>query len=155
MSQNPADVASVPIVEIATEVYYQLEMYFDNPDRLGAFQYCRSGSHTNWGCTDRSIIHPWLKDLYRTARSASTKFLYTFSDTGRLFHDYAYWNSMYPQDIIDEHLYDDTPWLHANLYAGGKKFTKPWLASEVGCASGHVDCTYSGTLSTRVDSWWQ
>ena len=82
MSQNPADVASVPIVEIATEVYYQLEMYFDNPDRLGAFQYCRSGSHTNWGCTDRSIIHPWLKDLYRTARSASTKFLYTFSDTG-------------------------------------------------------------------------
>ena len=61
---------------------------------------------------------------------------------------------MYPQDIIDEHLYDDTPWLHANLYAGGKKFTKPWLASEVGCASGHVDCTYSGTLSTPVDSWW-
>jgi hypothetical protein len=154
ISQNPTDVAAMPVVELATEVYYQLEMFFDNPDRLGAFQNCRSGSRTNWDCVDRTIIHPWLKDLYRTARSASTAFLYTFADTGRLFHDYAYWNSMYPQDVIDEHLYDNAPWDHAKLYANGREFTKQWLATEVGCSSGNVYCTYSGTRSTAVDSWW-
>ncbi len=148
------DVATAPILELQTEPYYQLERYFNNPSRLGAFRSCAGSSQSNWGCVDRQIIHPWLSSLYRTARIASHRFLYTFSDTGRLFEDQSYWQRMYPQDIIDEHLYDNAPWRRASYYRQALHFRKPWLASEVGCASGNTGCTYSGTASAPVDRWW-
>ena len=154
LAGNSVDVSTAPIVELANEPYFQFEEYFNDPSNLGRFRACASNGRTDWGCVDTKIIHPWLSELYATARQASTRFKYTFSDTGRLFENYGYWSRMYPQDLIDEHLYDSAPWAKAWLYARGRRFPKPWIATEVGCDTGAVSCTYSGTASAPVDEWW-
>jgi len=154
LARNSIDVAAAPIIELANEPYFQLEEYFNDPAHLGRFKSCASEGRTDWGCVDQRIIHPWLVDLYQTARRASSKLLYTFSDTGRLLENYAHWSRMYPEDLIDEHLYAGDPWDHTALYARALRFTQPWIATEVGCATGNVGCTYSGVASSPVDSWW-
>jgi hypothetical protein len=154
LSVDSTDVAAAPIIELANEPYFQFERYFNNPAHLGQFGRCASSGQTDWSCVDEQIIHPWLTDLYRTASRASNRFLYTFSDTGRLFENYAYWIKMYPEDLIDEHLYDSKPWMHASKYAQAQTFTQPWIASEVGCDVGDASCTYDGTVSAPTDTWW-
>ena len=61
-------------------------------------------SHTQWQFRARAP---------RPMRVAS----YTVSDTTRLLKDYRSWRTMYPVDVYDIHVYDDTPWAHADLYA--------------------------------------
>jgi len=163
LEANATDVATAPFIEIQNEPYYQLETYFADPSNLGAFRStCAPEGKTDWGCVDRRIIHPWLVDLYHAARQAApTGFYYSFSDTGRLFEDYNYWSKMYPGDIINEHVYDSTPWLHASLYKRGRQFRKPWIVTEAGCDSGDVACTYVGQpagpgqqSAIAPDEWW-
>lgn len=155
LAANPIDRATAPLIELQNEPYYQLEEYFKDPARLGAYQGCAHVTVTDWGCVDTRIIHPWLKALYRAARSAAPHgFYYSFSDTGRMFEKYAYWSRMYPGDIINEHVYDSTPAIHRNLYSRGRFFRKPWIVTEAGCNVGAVSCTYDGTNAAVADNWW-
>lgn len=154
MARNATDVATAPIIELANEPYYQFETYFNDPSHLGSYGSCADSGRTNWQCVDQRIIHPWLTALYKTARTTTHKFLYTFSDTTRLFEDYAYWIKMYPEDLIDEHLYDSNPAVQAQEWAQARQFGLPWIATEVGCNVGDVTCTYNGTAAAGPDSWW-
>ncbi|HZT96487.1 MAG TPA: hypothetical protein VFB34_06585 [Chloroflexota bacterium] len=161
LAANPGDVHTAPIIELQTEPYYQLEQYFADPTKLGAFASCGSSIDTgpvSNGCIDRRIVHPWLVDLYNTARAASKRFLYTEADTGRLLTtnaaDQRYWISMYPADVYDIHAYAGTPWLEAGRWASGRNLPKPWFAGEAGCGSGNIGCTYNGRNAAPVDRWW-
>jgi hypothetical protein len=158
LSQNAVDTETAPLIELQNEPYFQLEQYFRNPDALGKYGSCAHNGVVNTWCVDKEIIRPWLGALYDTARAAApTGFLFSFSDTGRLFNDYARWGAMYPGDIINEHVYDSTPWAHEQRYARALHFQQPWIVTEAGCNVGRSTCTYSGNVSTggaAVDSWW-
>jgi len=153
------DRSAVAVVDLQTEPYYQLEQYFDRPNRLGRFGRCAQPSGVvHSACIDRRIVHPWLMDLYRTARSASPYFLYTEADTGRLLTTsesrQRYWVSMYPADVYDIHVYAASPSHEASRWRTGRRLPKPWFAGEAGCASGDTACTYSGVQAEPVDAWW-
>jgi hypothetical protein len=112
-------------------------------------------------CVDVNIIAPWLHDLYTTAKAAGPGLSFTVSDTGRLlttdtshYSSQSWWVSMYPVDVYDIHLYNDTPWNYASRWATGRNLPKPWFAGEVGCASGDTACTYNSTTASAVDQWW-
>lgn len=159
LAADPAARHTVAVMDLETEPYYQLEQYFNDASHLHAFGSCSNGTGTARNdCVDREIIHPWLLDLYRTARSASTAFKYTFADTGRLLTaDRAaqdFWISMYPVDVYDIHMYDDTPWNDTARWNSFVNLDKPWFAGEAGCGSGNVACTYNGQRALPVDSWW-
>lgn len=159
LARNAVDASTVRVIDLQTEPYYQLEQYFRTARSLGAFQNCRSstgGAVTS--CVDRDIIHPWLEDMYRVARGVSSHFAYTLSDTGRLLTvdggRQRYWESMYPGDVYDIHLYDDQPWLHRSRWITGLKLEKVWFAGEAGCGSGNKACTYDGARAAPIDRWW-
>ncbi len=159
IASNSTDASTVAMMELQTEPYYQLEQYFSNPSNLGSFRNCiASGDLVRNDCIDQRIVHPWLIDLYRTARAASTRFPYTVADTGRLLtqnqNDQRYWISMYPVDVYDIHLYENSPWTDPARWRTGLKLPKPWFAGEAGCASGNIACTYNGTSSDPIDTWW-
>ena len=159
LAANPTDASTVVVMDLQTEPYYQLEQYFHDASRLGTFKSCDNGSGTGRNdCVDRDIIHPWLLDLYRTARSASTAFRYTFADTGRLLTTdrvaQNYWVSMYPVDVYDIHMYNDAPWNDTARWESSANLDKPWFAGEAGCGSGDITCTYNGQRALPVDSWW-
>jgi hypothetical protein len=112
-------------------------------------------------CVDVNIVYPWLRDLYATARAAGPGFNYTVSDTGRLlttstapYGSQRWWVSLYPVDLYDLHLYVDAPWTEASRWATGRNLPKPWIADDVGCASGNVNCTYVPANAEPVDRWW-
>jgi len=156
---NGTDAATVRIVDLQNEPYYQLEQFFNTPNRLGRFGGCAlSARSVSSQCVDQRIVHPWLVDLYRTARSVTHRFLLTESDTGRLLStnlkDQRYWIAMYPVDLYDIHMYEATPWFDQKRWTSAGNLTKPWFAGEVGCASGQATCTYSGSLSAPIDRWW-
>src|SRR2546423_2344811 len=140
LAANPTDTATVAVMDLFNEAYWQLEQF---------------------GYND-SVIHQWLSDEYTAAHGAQPGFNYTVSDTTRLLKDYATWNAMYPADVYDIHVYDDAPWNNPGLYAAGKALQKPWFSGEAGCAPGNVNCTYNGTTNCTqpstcalsVDSWW-
>jgi hypothetical protein len=159
LASNPTAKRTVAVMDLQTEPYYQLEQYFNDASHLHAFKSCNNGTGTARNdCVDRDIVHPWLLDLYRTARSASTTFNYTFADTGRLLTadrtSQQFWVSMYPVDVYDIHMYDDTPWNDTPRWASYTNLDKPWFAGEAGCGSGNVACTYNGQRALPVDSWW-
>ena len=163
LAANPADAATVAVMDLQNEAYYMLEQYFaQGPSYLGTFTGCRIGTAVDSRCVDQDIIHPWLTDLYNAAHGAAPRFAYTVSDTSRLLKDDRYWQGMYPVDVYDVHVYDDAPWNHAALYARGRALRKPWFAGEAGCAPGHTSCTYNGTIrctqpstcALSVDTWW-
>src|SRR5919201_1913883 len=140
LAQNPTDTATVAVMDLFNEAYYQLEQF---------------------GYSD-AVIHQWLTDEYNAAHGAQPGFIYTVSDTTRLLKDYATWNAMYPVDVYDIHVYDDAPWNNPGLYAAGKALQKPWFVGEAGCTPGNVSCTYNGTTNCTqpstcalsVDSWF-
>jgi hypothetical protein len=112
-------------------------------------------------CVDVNIIEPWLKDMYGTAKAAGPSLNFTVSDTGRLlttstasYSSQASWVSMYPVDVYDIHLYNNTPWNYASRWATGRSLPKPWFAGEAGCSSGNTACTYNSTTASAVDHWW-
>ena len=159
LAHNPVDAATVRIIDLQTEPYYQLEQYFTTPASLGSFQNCAGSAGTVMSsCVDQEIVHPWLEAMYRQARSASQRFLYTESDTGRLLSTnpslQRYWMSMYPVDIYDIHMYDSSPWRDGSRWTTALHLQKPWIAGEVGCASGDAACTYEGQIAAPVDHWW-
>ena len=159
LADNRIDAATVKVIDLQNEAYYQLEQYFDTPSHLGLFGDCLAGDgDVSSHCVDQRIIHHWLIALYRTARLASRHFLYTISDTGRLLStnpaQQSYWMHMYPVDVYDIHLYDNRPWLDEARLATALHLRKPWFSGEAGCASGDAGCTYSGTESEPVDRWW-
>jgi hypothetical protein len=155
LAANPVDVASAPVIDLQDEAYYQFEVYFKNPKNLGAYKHtCLSNSGVvDTGCVDTKIAYPWLTKLYQTAKSASNRFLYTISDTHRLFEDYKYWINLYPVDVIDEHVYDSKPWADASMYQQARHWGKPWFVGEAGCDS-YSDCTYNPVEAAPVDKWW-
>ena len=154
LGANPVDVEAAPIIDLQDEAYYQFEVYFKSPKNLGAYHQCLNTSGiVDTGCVDTKIAYPWLLKLYDTAKSASNKFLYTISDTHRLFEDYSYWIHMYPVDIIDEHVYDSKPWADVSMYEQAKHWGKPWFVGEAGCDS-YSDCTYDPVQAAPVDQWW-
>lgn len=159
LASKKSDEQTVGVVDLMNEPYFQLERYFDTPKTLGVYRACRTAaSKVSSSCVDTRIIHPWLEALYKTARSVSHAFLYTESDSGRLLDtnaaDQAHWMSMYPVDVYDIHLYDSAPWKHTNRWATALHLKKPWFSGEVGCDSGDIGCTYSGTNAAPVDQWW-
>src|SRR5919204_476704 len=140
LAQNPTATATVAVMDLFNEAYYQLEKIGYSDD----------------------VIHQWLTDEYNAAHGAQPGFIYTVSDTTRLLKDYATWNAMYPVDVYDIHVYDDAPWDNPGLYAAGKALQKPWFVGEAGCTPGNVSCTYNGTTNCTqpstcalsVDSWF-
>jgi hypothetical protein len=159
LAANPTDAQTVKVIDLQNEPYFQLEQYFDSAAALGTYGSCMGPKETvRTSCLDEKIVHPWLKDLYRTARAASTRFPYTESDTGRLLNtnatEQAFWMRMYPVDVYDIHMYDSTPWRHEARWNTALHLRKPWFSGEVGCNSGDASCTYSGTLAAPVDRWW-
>src|SRR5256714_5327462 len=140
LAANPTASATVAVMDLFNEAYWQLEQF---------------------GYSD-AVIHRGLIDEYTAAQGAQPGFNCTVSDSTRLLKDYATWNAMYPADVYDIHVYDDTPWNDPGLYAAGKALQKPWFSGEAGCASGNVNCTYNGTTNCTqpstcalsVDSWW-
>lgn len=145
IAANATDSATVQVMDLQNEAYYQLEQYY-------------GASMT----VDTTIIYPWVRDLYNVAVSAAPQFRYTVSDTGRLLTDYATWAPLYPADVYDIHLYSDTPWANAAEWQNATRLRKSWFVGEAGCAPGNVSCTYDGTVSCAqpdtcalsVDSWW-
>jgi len=159
LSLDPVVASTVAVVDLENEPYFALEEYFQKGRRyLGRWTACWNGRQVDSDCVDQTIIHPWLKDLYRVARLASNNFLYTVSDTGRLLQSdperQRYWIGMYPVDVFDIHMYDDKPALDAARWATASDLPKVWFAGEVGCAAGHVICTYDGTRALGPDRWW-
>jgi hypothetical protein len=155
LAANPVDASTIAVMDLENEAYYQLEVYFSNTSHLGVYRFCEtSGGHAAWSCVDRSIIHPWLTDLYRTAKAAGPRFLYTISDVGYLLDDYRYWQAMYPVDVYDIHAYRNHPWEYASFYRRGLRLRKPWFVGEAGCAPMNIHCTYNGTNAVAVDRWW-
>ena len=160
LGRSRVDAATVRIIDLQDEPYYQLEQYFSTPDHLtNRFAGCKAGADSvSSQCVDRQIVHPWLISLYRTARAASHRFLYTESDTGRLLSTDAaqqeYWMGMYPADIYDIHMYDSRPWLNLVRWRTALNLPRPWISGEVGCASGDSACTYDGSAAARIDGWW-
>src|SRR5918911_3548226 len=140
LAQTPTDTATVAVMDLFNEAYYQLEQF---------------------GYSD-SVIHQWLADEYDAAHGAQPDFIYTVSDTTRLLKDYSFWQEMYPVDVYDIHVYDDTPWNKASFYARALALQKPWFSGEAACASYDTDCTYQGdtkcgqpsTCALSVNSWW-
>jgi hypothetical protein len=140
LARSPTAAATVAVLDLFNEAYLQLERF---------------------GLSDE-VIHRWLQDEYDAAHGAAPGFNYTVSDTTRLLKDYRSWRTMYPADVYDIHVYDDTPWAHADLYARGKALGKPWFSGEAGCAPGHASCTYDGnatcvqpqTCALSVDRWF-
>jgi len=159
VASDPIDASTIAVVDLQNEAYYQLEVYFNNPSNLGAFTQCRSGSdRTDWGCVDNTIIHPWLNDLYATAKAAAPNLLYTVSDAGGLLEGGANGlqqrENLYPVDVYDIHVHSDSPWNHVPSWALGKLLNKPWFAGEAGCGVGNTGCTYDGTNAAPIDKWW-
>jgi hypothetical protein len=140
LAQNPTDTATVAVMDLFNEAYWQLEQF---------------------GYSD-SVIHQWLVDEYDAAHGAQPGFIYTVSDTTRLLKDYSRWQGMYPGDVYDIHVYDDAPWNNASFYARALALQKPWFSGEAACASYDTKCTYEGdtncgqpsTCGVSVDSWW-
>ncbi len=65
--------------------------YLANVDDM-LHRMAQSGSGSSgWGCVDNTIIHPWLKNLFATAKAAAPNFLYTISGSGGLLDDGAHW----------------------------------------------------------------
>lgn len=158
LDSDPVDAMTVKVIDLQTEPYYQLEQYFDSPSSLGTYTSCISGEGVDSVCVDEKIIHPWLEDMYKAARSVTRHFLYTESDTGRLLStdtaQQAHWISMYPVNVYDIHLYDSTPWSHQRRWTSALRLPKPWFAGETGCDSGNAACTYNGSRAAPIDRWW-
>jgi len=159
LASNRTDAATVRVVDLQTEPYYQLEQYFDTKSTLGSYGYCLgSDGKVVSSCVDGAIIHPWLTALYRVSRRASHRFLYTESDTGRLLTadgaTQAHWISMYPVDVYDIHAYANAPWQDVSRWETALHLPKPWFSGEVGCASGDAACTYNGSAAFSIDRWW-
>lgn len=86
-----------------------------------------------------TVVHTWLADMYRTARTAAPAARFTVSDSTEL-----YWNpspdlAKYDDvvDFYDIHVYDDHP-----LYPGwGAELHKPYIVGEAGAstAGAHED----------------
>jgi hypothetical protein len=163
LAANATDAATVAVMDLQNEAYYQMEQYFGQGySYLGTFTQCWTGSAADSGCVDQNITHPWLTDLYNAARGAAPGFKYTISDTTRLLQNSSVWQGMYPVDVYDIHVYDDAPWNKASFYARGLALQKPWFSGEAACASYDTTCTYQGdtnctqpsTCALSVDSWW-
>ncbi|HEV3310732.1 MAG TPA: hypothetical protein VG815_09455 [Chloroflexota bacterium] len=158
LAGNSSDARTVKVIDLQTEPYFQLEQYFRSAASVGVFISCLNSGTVSTSCVDQKIIDPWVTDMYRTARAASTHFLYTESDTGRLLSTsptaQSYWMSMYHVDVYDIHMYDSAPWNHESLWATALHLRKPWFVGEAGCASGAAACTYGGLRAGPVDQWW-
>jgi hypothetical protein len=163
LAANATDAATVAVMDLQNEAYYQMEQYFgQGHSYLGTFTQCWTGSAADSGCVDQNIVHPWLTDLYNAAHGAAPGFKYTVSDTTRLLQNSSVWQGMYPVDAYDIHVYDDAPWNNASFYARGLTLQKPWFSGEAACASYDTKCTYQGntnctqpaTCALSVDSWW-
>ncbi len=159
VGSDPTDASTIAVVDLQNEAYYQLEVYFNNPSNLGAFTQCLSGSGgTDWGCVDNTIIHPWLNDLYSTAKSAAPNLLYTVSDAGGMLNANSMQQqqreNLYPVDVYDIHAYSDSPSSDPTRWASGKLLNKPWFVGEAGCGVGDTSCTYDGTNAAPIDKWW-
>lgn len=159
LAADPIDSATVKVIDLQNEPYFQLEQYFDSTSTLGKFGECMgSKGIVSSSCVDEKIVHPWLKDLYRAARGESKRFLYTASDTGRLLNTdatkQAFWMNMYPVDVYDIHMYESTPWFDESRWKTARHLREPWFSGEVGCNSGDAGCTYNGSHAAPVDRWW-
>jgi len=156
---DATDASTIAVVDLQNEAYYQLEAYFNNPSNLGAFTQCQSGSGgTDWGCVDNTIIHPWVNDLYTTAKSAAPGLLYTISDAGGMLNanstEQQQRENLYPVDVYDIHVYNNSPASDPARWASGRLLNKPWFAGEAGCGVGNTGCTYNGTNAAPIDTWW-
>ena len=150
VAADPLAAQAIAVVDLHNEVYFQTEAHLANEVRW-------NGSICSTSCLDTNVILPWVRDLYKTAKAAAPRFVYTASDTSRLLASPGAWQPMYPVDVYDIHLYEDEPWNDAAQYAeSAATLTKPWFSGEVGCAPGHVECTYDGnnTQTQRVDGWF-
>lgn len=147
---DPLTARAIGVIDFQNEVYFQTEKHL-------AGKVTWNGAACDAACLDRNLILPWIKDLYSAAKGEAPGFLYTTSDTNRLMDNPDTWQPRYPVDVYDIHFYTDDPWNYASQYAASSaKFTKPWFAGEVGCAPGHVSCTYDGnkSLTQQIDKWY-
>jgi hypothetical protein len=158
VGSDPTDASTIAVVDLQNEAYYQLEVYFNNPSNLGAFTQCLSGSGgTDWGCVDNTIIHPWLNDLYSTAKSAAPNLCIpspTLAACSMRIVCSSSSENLYPVDVYDIHAYSDSPSSDPTRWASGKLLNKPWFVGEAGCGVGDTSCTYDGTNAAPIDKWW-
>jgi hypothetical protein len=141
---------AVAVIDLQNEAYFQIESHLEG-------SVSRSGAPCDDTCMDTNVILPWIRDLYRAAKAAAPRFLYTVSDTDRLMEDPGVWIPRYPVDVYDIHFYEDDPWNRSAEYAeSARSLTKPWFAGEVGCGNGNSVCTYNGNspMTQQVDAWW-
>ncbi len=157
ISRNPVDASTIGVVDLENEAYLQLDEYFQNRAHLGAFTQCAQHG-VSWNCLETRIIHPWLSDLYATAKATAPSFLYTVSSDGDLLTTdrlrQAYLLRLYPVDVYDVHLYSNTPWREKARWASSRWFDKGWFSGETGCSVQSTRCIYDGTVAAPVDRWW-
>jgi len=158
ISRNPVDASTIGVVDLENEAYLQLDEYFQNRTHLGTFTQCADQHGVSWNCLETRIIHPWLSDLYATAKATAPSFLYTVSSDGDLLTSdrlrQAYLLRLYPVDVYDVHLYSDTPWREQARWASSRWFDKPWFSGETGCSVQSTHCIYDGALAAPIDRWW-
>jgi hypothetical protein len=168
LAANPTDAATVAVMDLQNEAYYQMKQFFEQGQSyLGTFTQCWTGSVVDRGCVDQNITRPWLTDLYNAAHGAAPNFEYTVSDVGYLLtttaSDQQFWESMYPVDVYDIHVYSPAPWNDAARWATGSLLKRPWFSGESGCVvnddfscsySGNTQCAQPSTCALSVDTWW-
>jgi hypothetical protein len=150
IAADPVAARAVAVVDLQNEAYFQIESHLEG-------RVSWDGGPCDATCLDTNVILPWIRDLYRAAKRAAPRFLYTVSDTHRLMEDPNLWIPRYPVDVYDIHFYADDPGNRAAEYAASaRSLAKPWFSGEVGCATGNVACTYNGNNPTtlKVDAWW-
>ncbi len=127
-------------------------------------------------CIDVNIVYPFLQAEYHAAHTADPDVKYTVSAAGGgsgplststgAFTSQAFYESEYPVDIYDIHLYagqptanlpyTDGPWGTTQLARLQEALTlnKPWFSGETGCGTGNTACTYGGSTNQGVDQFW-
>ena len=158
LSRNRVDASTIGMVDLENEAYLQLDEYFQKRAHLGGFTQCADQHGVSWHCLETRIIHPWLSDLYATAKATAPSFLYTVSSDGDLLTSDRLTQvallRLYPVDVYDVHLYSNAPWKETARWASSRWFDKPWFSGETGCSVQSTSCIYDGERAAPIDRWW-